>query len=310
MVPLHCWGFLSSGYSILIIGFALIHWGGNTLDDQVGANFFQCLYYSGETFFTLGYGDITAVTLPGKLFSVVEAGTGFGFIAVSIGYLPVLYQAFSRRELNIALLDARAGSPPTAAELWRREGTAHTGAIDRFLIEWEVWAAELLESHLSFPILSYYRSQHDNQSWLAALTLVLDASAFLLVSGKAECRQRAKLTFAMARHACVDLCLVFWLPPVQPPNERVTDSQLSDLISPDGTALVLSAEQIQKLRELRSVYEPFLQALANYFSFRIPDFFPDRPSPDNWQTSPWTKRVPGIIELPTDATASNRHFGI
>src|SRR5262245_13381342 len=111
-----CWA------ASLIIGFALIQWGGRTMSDTTQIPFWDCLYNSGETFFTLGYGDITPKTYPGKFLAVIEAGTGFGFMAIVIGYLPVLYQTFSRRELSIGLLDARAGSPPTAAEFLRRCG--------------------------------------------------------------------------------------------------------------------------------------------------------------------------------------------
>ena len=102
-----------------------------------------------------------------RALSVVEAGLGFVFLAVIVSYLPVLYQAFSRRETGILLLDARAGSPPSAGELLRRLAGGHNPAgVGPFLVEWERWAAELLESHLSFPVLSYYRSQHENQSWV------------------------------------------------------------------------------------------------------------------------------------------------
>ena len=114
---------------------------------------------------------------------MVETGIGFGFIAVIIGYLPVLYQAFSRGRCTINLFDARAGSPPTAGTLLARN--AESGDLEllaQLLAEWERWAAEVLESHLSFPVLSFYRSQHDNQSWIAALTAILDASA-LVVAG-------------------------------------------------------------------------------------------------------------------------------
>src|SRR5437762_7623045 len=98
---------------------------------------------------------------------VIEAGMGFAFLAVLISYLPVLYQAFSRRETTISLMDARAGSPPSAGELLARLSRAGTldDKVDLFLEQWEQWSAELLESHLSFPVLSFYRSQHDNQSW-------------------------------------------------------------------------------------------------------------------------------------------------
>ena len=308
--PLSLLGLFGCWVAILITGFAFVHWGRNTLADGSSEDFLQNLYHSGETFFTLGYGDVTPVTYTGKLLAVVEAGLGFGFMAVIIGYLPVLYQAFSRREQNISLLDARAGSPPTAGELWRRVGSStRSGETERFLAEWEVWAADLLESHLSFPVLSYYRSQHDNQSWLAALAVVLDVSSILLVNGSEDCRQRAKLTFAMARHVCVDLCLVFWLPPVQPPVERLTDAELDGFLTHGRANMPLSDEQKARLSDLRAVYEPFLQSLAEYFCFRLPRFIPDRPSPDNWQTSPWTKRAPGIIELPADVAGTGQHFG-
>src|SRR5437879_1440837 len=107
----------------------------------------------------------------GRTLVVVEAGLGFGFLALLVSYLPVLYQAFSRREASISMLDARAGSPPSAAQaLIRAAEGSQCDALEPFLREWERWSAEVLESHLSYPVLSYYRSQHDNQSWLAALT--------------------------------------------------------------------------------------------------------------------------------------------
>src|SRR5262249_58959300 len=107
----------------------------------------------------------------GRFLPVVEAGTGVVFFAVVIAYLPVLYQAFSRRETLISLLDARAGSPPCAGRLLLRlaPGPADGVALQRFLEQAEEWSAELLEGQLSYPVLGYYRSQHDNQSWLAAL---------------------------------------------------------------------------------------------------------------------------------------------
>src|SRR5262249_5701683 len=157
----------------------------------------------------------------------VEAGLGYGFLAVSISYLPVLYQAFSRREATISLLDARAGSPPTAGELLRRLGAARnvTGLGPcPLLVEWERWACELLETHLSYPVLGYYRSQHDNQSWVAALTCILDTSALLIAGVDGADSYQARLTFAMARHAAVDLALVTQTAPVSPQPDRLGEA--------------------------------------------------------------------------------------
>jgi hypothetical protein len=245
----------------------------------------------------------------GKFLAVCEAGLGFGFLALIIGYLPVLYQSFSSREQTIALLDARAGSPPTASEFFKRIMPEDQHADpERFFDEWERWCADLLDTQLSFPVLGFYRSQHDNQSWLATLAFILDASAALLVLGQDTCKHRAQLTFAIARHACVDLSLVFWLPPVEPPTRRLTDEELVELLARFQTPAEAAAALSARLTELRALYEPFIVGLSQYFLFRVPRFFPDKvPVVDNWQTSPWTRRSPSLTDLPVrDAEG---HFG-
>src|SRR4029079_15612863 len=106
---------------------------------------------------------------------------GMGFLALVISYLPVMYQSFSRRETVISLLDARAGSPAAAVELLRRHAHVHAiGELGELLNNWERWAAEVLEGHISYPVLLYFRSQHDNQSWLATLTTILDTCALMI----------------------------------------------------------------------------------------------------------------------------------
>lgn len=307
--PLSLLGLFACWAAMLIVGFALVHWGCRSLGDSPAIDLGRCLYMSGETFFTLGYGDVTPATMFGKMLAVIEAGTGFGFMAIVIAYLPVLYQAFSRREQTISLLDARAGSPPTAGELLRRSGAPEDCTeVDRFLSEWELWAADVLESHLSFPVLSFYRSQHGNQSWLAALAVALDTSSVLLALGGRRSRRRAQLAFAMARHACVDLCLVFWLPPIEPNKERLTDEEFAAFTRQMAEGAAADSDPYERVRKLRSLYEPFLQALADYLELRLPRFFPEMAKADNWQTSAWTERAPGITELP-GAAHGEEHWG-
>ena len=155
---------------------------------------------SGVTFFTVGYGDLVPQTRLGRLISVLEAGTGLGFIALVIGDLPVLYQLFSGREAHVIKLDGRAGSPPTALGLLQRHsGEDGIAQISMLLREWESWGSELLESHLSYPMLAYYRSQHHDQSWLAALTAIMDCCALILVGLEALPPLQARMTFTMAR---------------------------------------------------------------------------------------------------------------
>ncbi len=217
--PLSLLVLLSIWAVVLVSGFALIHWAlGSavlTMDGQAG--FMTDLYLSGSTFFTLGLGDVLPHSSLTRLLVVVESGMGFAFLALIIGYLPALNQTFASREVSISLLDARAGSPPTASEMLSRHSYERgREALRQLLYEWEHWSAELLEGHLSYPVLAYFRSQHDNQSWLAALTAILDTCALIMVGLEGACERQAELTFAMARHAIVDLSLVFLTCPIEP----------------------------------------------------------------------------------------------
>ncbi len=200
----------------IVVSFGLLQWAdGSALNVSGGTpGFATDLYMSGTTFVTLGLGDVAPSSPIAKALTAAEAGMGFAFLAVVIGYFPVIYQAFSRREVAISLLDARAGSPPSASELlWRHRGDPGTAALIDLLRDWERWAADVLESHLSYPPLAYFRSQHYNESWLAALTTILDASAVVMIGLEGWCARQAELTFAMARHAVVDLAQVFSTPP-------------------------------------------------------------------------------------------------
>src|SRR5262249_33493471 len=266
---------------------------------------------SATTFFTLGFGDLVPSSTAGRTLAAVEAGLGYGFLAVTISYLPVLYQAFSRREITISLLDARAGSPPTARALLRRLAAGRNLAgVGPMLVEWERWSAELLESHLSYPVLSYYRSQHDNQSWVAALTAILDTAALLIAVVDGPDGYQARLTFAMARHAAVDLGLAFRTPARPLESDRLSPAALARLqqtLREAGLPLREGPAADRALADLRALYEPFVHALAVYYQFTLPPFQPDRPPVDNWQTSPWMRRSPGLGEL-ASAGPGDDHF--
>lgn len=303
--PLSILTLFAAWVTALIAGFAFLHWSlGTSLQRPDGTpdGLPALLYFSGITFFTIGYGDMVPQDGLGRFLAVVEGGVGFGFLAVIIGYLPVLYQAFSRRETTIALLDARAGSPPSAGQLVLRAAPHYeVGAVRDILAEWEHWSAELLESHLSFPVLSFYRSQHDNQSWLGALTTILDTCALILAAAPGKSLFQAQLTFAMARHAAVDLALVFHTPPRPVEPERLSPDawqRLCQQVRAAGLELRQGPAVESKLAELRGMYEPFVNALAHYFHFLLPPLFTEKIAVDNWQTSAWMRRTAGLRRLP------------
>jgi hypothetical protein len=261
----------------LIFAFAMLHWAAGSSLNALGgpATFRTDLYLSGTTFFTLGLGDVTPRTMIARLITVAEGGMGFGFLAVVISYLPTMYGAFSERELNISLLDARAGSPPTAGELLRRNAMFRdSGILTQYFKDWEVWCAQLMESHLSYPVLCYFRSQHDNQSWLAAFTAVLDVCALMIAYGEGEARWQAQLTFAIARHAVSDICEVFKIPAVASAVSRLSPEDLAEvrgLLSRCGAGKCTEAGD-RKLNELRSMYEPQLDGLSRRLVMPIPSW--------------------------------------
>jgi hypothetical protein len=282
----------------IVAGFAMMHWGLETpLNVAPGiAPFSTYLYMSGTTFFTLGLGDVTPLGAPGRALVVVEAGVGFGFLAAIISYLPaILYQAFSSREVSISLLDARAGSPPTAGELLRRHGN-DMRELGQLLYDWERWSAELLETHLSYPVLAYFRSQHTNQSWLAALTAILDTCALIIAGVNDGPTRQAELTFAMARHAVADLAQIFARSrqPVVAPDRLPSSSltALREMLAKAEIALQDGAVPEQKLRDLRQMYEPHVQGLSEYLLMPLPPWFRLTGTLDTWQITAWERLAP------------------
>ena len=292
-------GFWAAG---LIFGFALIQYGmgGHEQLSGEGLNFGKILYHSGETFFTLGYGDIVPTSGGARALSVLEAGMGFAFLGVVIGYIPVVYSSFSRREIQISMLDARAGSPPAAAELLVRLAgrTENPGmdqlVLDEVLRDWERWAAELLESQISYPVLTFFRSQHSNQSWVGALTTMLDVTSLLLTGIEGVHPGQAKLTFAMARHAAVDLAQVVnaRYDPAWP--DRLPDAEFEALRATlETTGLKLRSDDYgrEKLAKLRSMYEPYVHSVARNLMLAVPPWRHPEKTRDNWQAGPWDRLI-------------------
>jgi len=281
----------------LIFGFTLVQFGtgGHVAATNLPINFPALLYHSGETFFTLGYGDITPASTFARFLAVAEAGMGFAFLGVVIGYLPTLYNAFSRREIEISLLDARAGSPPSAAELLARAvNSLDQGTLDHLFESWERWAAEVLESHLSYPVLSFYRSQHSNQSWLGALTVILDAASLVITGIDDMKSEQARRTFKMARHALVDLAQVVNADYDPDVADRLTPTDLAEIraqLAEKGLKLRTGPDADQKLTDMRALYEPYAQGIAETLLIPLPPWIRHDPIKDNWRSGPWDRII-------------------
>ena len=278
----------------MMLAFALVQWAAG----PPNMSFLESMYLSGTTFITLGMG--VPHTRMARAVLVLEAGTGFGFLALVISYLPVLYQSFAKRETSILLLDARAGSPPTAAELLRRYAAGHgLPAMDELLREWEIWSADLLETYISYPVLAYFRSQHDNQSWLAALTTILDVCAVVISGINGLPPWQARLTFAMARHTVVDLAQIVNAPPQPPEPDRLPADALERFkagLSAAGATPCNAAEFDAKLTAARRLYEPYVFALSQRFQLSPATWMRASDTLDNWRTSAWERSASGLAQ--------------
>jgi len=297
----------------LVLSFGLMQYGAGSAVVITGGHpgFLTDMYLSGTTFFTLGMGDVIPRSGLARALVVTEAGFGFGFLAAVIGYLPFIYGSFSKREVNISLLDSRAGTPPTAGELLLRHSYKYgQDALTQLLKDWELWSAELMESHLSYPVLAYFRSQHDNQSWIASLTAILDTCALVIVGIEGACEKQAELTFAIARHAVVDLSQVFGTAPKPLPYDRLPAQDLRrirDILAQHGMKLHDGEEADRKLAGFRKMYEPYIHALANYLNQTLPPWIPPKKGKDNWQTTAWAQSA-GLVDKEIATVIADDHF--
>src|SRR6266516_7775588 len=263
----------------LILGFALLEWA------AVGGAFGHGLLFSSGLF--LSAEAVSGSTVV-HVISLIEAATAIGVLFIVIGYLPSVYGAFSRREVAVSQLATRAGSPPAAGViLLRVAGPERWLGLERDLRDWEGWAAELMETHLSYPLLGFYRSQHVNQNWLAALTAMVDVAAFVGAikgGGKSEA---AEITFDIGRHALSDLAHQYQVDPGR--VDRLSDAEFDELYGLIAAAMTHPVEREEtrrRLDELRQVYEPNAQGLADFLALDLPPWLPSERGPDGSMRKP------------------------
>ena len=191
---------------LLIVGYGLMLFAIRGDLDPAPTNLGSAMYYAGTSVLTLGYGDIVAAGPLARGVSLVAAASGLGLVALVITFLFSLFASFQRRERLVVTLQARAKAPPSAVTLL--EVYARIDMVDKLpelFAEWEQWEAEVLDSHVAYPLLGYFRSSHDNVSWLSALGAVLDAAALVLTTIQGVPRGQAELTKRGGAHLVEDI---------------------------------------------------------------------------------------------------------
>ena len=263
--PLFFFILLVSWAGLTVVGYALVLWSPafvHGVHGQGAGQFLTSLYFSGSSLFTIGFGDIVA-TGATRGIVIVEGATGLGLVAVVIAYLPVLYQAFNRREVGVLFLDARAGSPPSGPELLRRTGgDGLAGDLPELFREWERWSADVLETHLSYPLLAFFRSPHDYTSWVTTLGAVLDAATLVLAVVEDGPHEQAKMFYLTGTHAVEDLWHYFSGEEHESTIGRDEFHEVMEDLRNAGIALHSEDAAWERFVRLRSRYGGRLDALA------------------------------------------------
>jgi hypothetical protein len=262
----------------LILGFGLLLFALRTQLRPPLENLPQALYYAGTSLLTIGYGDIVAHSALARLVSIAAAVAGLGLIALAISFIFSLYASFQRREVLVVTLDARAGAPPSGMSML--EAASKLGLKDdmaRIFVEWEKWAAEVLDSHMAYPLLAYFRSSHDSESWISALGAVLDASTLVLTTVTDIPRGPAQMMYAMGRHAVEDLSRFFRIPPDhQPGVERYEFDEARERLAAAGYTLLAPDDSWTAFARLRSEYALPLNDMAKWFAAPPTQWIGDR----------------------------------
>jgi hypothetical protein len=274
MLLLALWGCL------IIFAFVLIYHGlGPRLQSVAGPIGFGTLFYmSGSTFLTLGLGDVTSSDPLGRSFILLEAVSGYTFLALIITYMPLLDQSYGAREVGSLLIHSRAGNPPGAIRLLSHYSQADRSEVLRGnLREAERWIAETLQSHLSHPVLSFYRAQRLGQSWLVSLATVLDTCALLIVGGEGLPAAQARLTYRMGVRLLEDLMEALGIRVDRGYQVRLTEVDLPALIDATKTsrlAVTLGTGSALELLRLVRRYDAELVTLADWLVIPLPSWLP------------------------------------
>ena len=258
------------GYSLIVHSLSFDFTHAPSLTDSV--------YVAGSALLTLGTGDFSAVGTSGRAVLLLTAATGLGTLALVISLLFSLYAHFQRREVLVVTLDARAGAPPSGVTLLENYARFHmTDRLESTFADWERWSAEVLDSHLAYPILAYFRSSHDNESWISALGAVLDAATLVVTTIDGQPKGEALMMVELGNHLVEDLAQQFKLP--EEPEVGVEREEFEDArrrLGEAGYTLAPSDAAWEKFARIRRRYAYRLNRLAQYWATPPAQWIGDR----------------------------------
>ncbi len=225
------------------------------------------LYFAATSVLTLGFGDIVANGAAARLAITIAALSGLGAVALVVTFLFSLYGSYQRREVEVVALQAAAGAPPSAVALL--ETYAQLDLVDRLPAlfgEWEHWAVEVLDSHVAYPLLGYFRSSHDNLSWISALGTVLDAACLVLTTISGIPRGEAKLFKRVGTHLVEDIYNLGFRTGEATNLDRSDFDAACARLAEAGYRIESTDTSWPAFEAARATYAPRLEAMARYWA--------------------------------------------
>jgi len=254
---------------LLLVGYGAIFY---ALRDQMHpplATFGEALYFAGTSFLTIGFGDFVGTTGLTRMFSLLAGASGFSLVSVTTAYLFAIFGSFQTREQFVVSIAARAGSPPSGVALLSiaaRAGTIRD--LPSLMRSGESWCASVMETHLAYPVLAYFRSSHDSQSWVGTLGTLLDCAVLLMTAVESDVGEAAIL-YNIGQHATRDLAMYFSAHGLKfAPGPGITREQFSKArtdLAAAGLRLREENTAWQRFSTMRSEYAGYLNALAGFF---------------------------------------------
>lgn len=264
--------------AVLLFGYALVFYGLRGGLRPAGATFADAVYYAGSSLFTLGYGDITAHSMPARALSLAAGASGLGVVALVVTFLFSVFGEFQQRERFVVSLGARSGMPPSGTGLLAVHcSNGITGDLAGVFASGQTWAAGVMESHLAYPALVYFRSSHDYESWIGALGTLLDAAVLVLTTLDGVPRGQARIMYDIGVHLTHDFTRYFNLPAQA--DVGIVRSEFEDAcarLAAAGFTIEDRQSAWERFCELRSVYAGSLNALARWLEIPPIEWVGDR----------------------------------
>ncbi len=253
---------------LLVVGFALVLWGRRSGIAPGHASFGTMLYFAGSSLLTIGFGDVVGRAALPRFVSVLAGLAGLSLLSILTAFLFAIFGAFQQRETFVVTTAARAATPPSGVNLLAIAGYSRTqNDLPSLMIGSQRWAAALMESHLAYPVLAFFRSSHDDQSWVGTLGTLLDAATLIMTTTDGVHAGQAGIFYSVGRHAARDLARYFRVPAAEESVgiERSEFEHACDRLVSAGYKLHDRDDAWHRFSALRSGYAQRLNALARFF---------------------------------------------